>query len=76
MAAVKDEVEAELGELLDAGHRLLALAERPVDTRDRYSDADETGLELLDFLVFADPPKPMPASRSRVSSASASRSRC
>lgn len=57
LAACRTDVEAALGELLDAGHRLLALAERPVDARDRYSEADETGLELLGFLVFADPPK-------------------
>jgi Mg2+-importing ATPase len=51
------EVEAALGQMLDAGHRLLALAERSIETRDVYSEADEVDLELLGFLVFADPPK-------------------
>jgi Mg2+-importing ATPase len=55
--ALRGDVEAGLGRLLDAGHRLLALAERPIDTRGSYGEADEVELELLGFLVFADPPK-------------------
>ncbi len=51
------DVEAVLGRLLDAGHRLLALAERTIDVRATYTDADEAELELLGFLAFADPPK-------------------
>jgi Mg2+-importing ATPase len=47
-----------LPRLLDAGHRLLALAERPVLARASYSESDEQELVLLGFLVFADPPKP------------------
>jgi Mg2+-importing ATPase len=43
--------------LLDAGHRVLALAERPVERQPDYAETDETELELLGFLVFADPPK-------------------
>ena len=51
------EVDATLGRLLDAGHRVLALAERPIEVKASYTEADEVGLELLGFLVFADPPK-------------------
>ena len=53
----REEVERTLASLLDAGHRTLALAERIVETKDRYGEADEQQLELLGFLVFADPPK-------------------
>ena len=49
--------QATLERLLDAGHRVLAVAERTVETKDAYGDADETELELRGFLVFADPPK-------------------
>jgi Mg2+-importing ATPase len=49
--------QATLESLLDAGHRVLAVAERTVETKDAYGDADETELELRGFLVFADPPK-------------------
>jgi Mg2+-importing ATPase len=48
---------ATLERLLDAGHRVLALAERAVDVRDAYGERDEADLELRGFLVFADPPK-------------------
>jgi Mg2+-importing ATPase len=54
---VRAEVDQTLAGLLDHGHRLLALAERPIETKDSYGDADEQQLELLGFLVFADPPK-------------------
>ncbi len=57
LADVRDRVDATLAGLLDAGHRVLALAERPVEARESYTDADEQGLELRGFLVFADPPK-------------------
>jgi Mg2+-importing ATPase len=57
LADVRDQVDQTLAGLLDHGHRMLALAERPIETKDGYSDADEQELELLGFLVFADPPK-------------------
>jgi len=49
--------EATLERQLDAGHRVLAVADREVRDRDAYGEDDETGLELRGFLVFADPPK-------------------
>jgi Mg2+-importing ATPase len=58
LTAARSEVDATLGGLLDAGHRLLALAERPVLARASYDENDEEELVLLGFLVFADPPKP------------------
>jgi P-type Mg2+ transporter len=58
LTAARPEVDATLGGLLDAGHRLLALAERPVLARASYDENDEQELVLLGFLVFADPPKP------------------
>ncbi len=57
IAAVRPQVEQTLAALLDKGHRMLALAERPIAAKARYSEADEEELELLGFLVFADPPK-------------------
>ena len=49
--------QATLEQLLDAGHRVLAIAERAVEERETYGEADEVELELRGFLVFADPPK-------------------
>jgi Mg2+-importing ATPase len=57
LAATRAQVEQTLVGLLEQGHRLLALAERPIETKPSYGDADEQGLELDGFLVFADPPK-------------------
>jgi Mg2+-importing ATPase len=54
---VPDEAAATLERLLAAGHRTLALAQRTVETKASYTDGDESDLELLGFLVFADPPK-------------------
>jgi Mg2+-importing ATPase len=54
---VPAEAEQTLERLLDAGHRLLALAERTVERKDAYGEDDESGLALDGFLVFADPPK-------------------
>ncbi len=57
LAEVRGQIETALGRLLDAGHRLLALAERPIEPREHYGEEDEQQLELRGFLVFADPPK-------------------
>ena len=57
LGAVRAEVEQTLTGLLDRGYRLLALAERSVEVKASYGEADEQQLELLGFLVFADPPK-------------------
>jgi P-type Mg2+ transporter len=54
---VRERVDATLSGLLDAGHRLLALAERGIEKQQAYGEGDEVGLELRGFLVFADPPK-------------------
>jgi Mg2+-importing ATPase len=54
---VRAQVEQTLADLLDHGYRVLALAQRPIETLSEYTDANESGLELLGFLVFADPPK-------------------
>ena len=51
------QVEQTLTGLLDSGHRVLALAERPVEAKAGYTADDENDLTLLGFLVFADPPK-------------------
>jgi P-type Mg2+ transporter len=58
LAAVRSEIDATLGRLLDAGHRLLAIAERPVATHAFYDEGAEHELVLRGFLVFSDPPKP------------------
>ncbi|HYA08279.1 MAG TPA: HAD-IC family P-type ATPase, partial [Gaiellaceae bacterium] len=54
---VPEGVQALLDAQLEAGNRLLALAERDVEAKEHYGDDDERGLRLLGFLVFADPPK-------------------
>ena len=41
----------------EAGIRVLAVATRPIDVKDRYSRSDETDLSLLGFLTFLDSPK-------------------
>jgi P-type Mg2+ transporter len=53
----QDEVADTLSGLLDRGYRMLAVAERTIETKAAYGAEDEAGLELLGFLVFADPPK-------------------
>jgi Mg2+-importing ATPase len=49
--------DAMLERLLDAGHRVVAVAERRIEERDAYGEDDERDLELRGFLVFSDPPK-------------------
>ena len=44
--------------LSSKGFRLLAVAYRDVDPRDRFSAADEHSLVLAGYLAFADPPSP------------------
>lgn len=56
-AQVPSEAGSTLERLLDAGHRVLALAERSVEPKAVYDEGDEVDLALLGFLVFADPPK-------------------
>jgi Mg2+-importing ATPase len=58
IATEQANVEHTLAGLLDRGHRVLALAERPIEAKADYGEEDEQELELLGFLVFADPPKP------------------
>ncbi|MFO1265853.1 MAG: HAD-IC family P-type ATPase [Rubrivivax sp.] len=52
--AISDRVRAH-GE---RGVRVLAVAERDVPAQPHYAQADEAGLVLAGFLLFADPPKP------------------
>jgi Mg2+-importing ATPase len=51
-------VTATLERIQADGHRALAVARRPVPVADAYGDAAERDLELVGFLVFADPAKP------------------
>ncbi|GFG50322.1 magnesium-translocating P-type ATPase [Mycolicibacterium agri] len=46
-----------LAELFSNGRRVVAVASRPADGLSRLTPADETGLRLQGFLVFADNPK-------------------
>jgi P-type Mg2+ transporter len=57
LAEGRPAVDATLASLLEAGHRVLALAERPVEPLASYGEESEHELELIGFLVFADPPK-------------------
>jgi Mg2+-importing ATPase len=58
VAPVGPAVQKTLDGLLESGSRVLALAQRHVERKDAYDGDDEQDLELLGFLVFADPPKP------------------
>ena len=51
----RDRVTEYVRGLSGAGYRLLAVASKPVELRERYTPADEAGLTLAGFLVFADP---------------------
>lgn len=44
--------------LCEQGFRVLAVASRKVETRDRFSTADEQSMVLAGYLAFADPPNP------------------
>jgi Mg2+-importing ATPase len=55
--SARPRIEAKLAEQAGAGYRTLAIAYRIAAAKDSYSIADETGLVLLGFLTFADPPK-------------------
>ncbi|MDQ7814821.1 MAG: magnesium-translocating P-type ATPase [Patescibacteria group bacterium] len=41
----------------DKGYRLTAVARRPIGTKAKYSPSDESGLELLGFVLVSDAPK-------------------
>ena len=56
-AAARSALEALHRGMGEAGFRVLALARRDVDARDRYSREDERDLVFTGFLRFADPPK-------------------
>ena len=45
-------------ELSSKGFRVLAVAYREIETRDRYTKDDEQSLILAGYLAFADPPNP------------------
>jgi Mg2+-importing ATPase len=53
---VPADARAALTREFDAGNRVVAVATRPM-TADHLVPADESGLSLLGFLVFLDPPK-------------------
>jgi Mg2+-importing ATPase len=53
--ATREKAEAFVRDRGAAGFRLLAVASKPVEARDRYTTADETGLTLAGFLLFVDP---------------------
>ena len=54
---VKGEIKEKLTRYSGAGYRVLVIAYREIDKRPNYTPADETGLTMLGFLVFTDPPK-------------------
>ncbi len=55
---VSGESLAVLGQLFDAGERVIAVASRVLEVRSTIRDEDEGDLVLEGFLVFADPIKP------------------
>jgi Mg2+-importing ATPase len=56
-AAVPDTAQPLLDRLFGEGRRVVAVASRPAPELSTITGADETGLALVGFLVFADPPK-------------------
>ena len=57
-AAQRQQIEARFAEWSASGLRVLGVGTRQIAPRPRYCAADEAGLTLLGFLLFADPPKP------------------
>jgi Mg2+-importing ATPase len=55
-AAARERALAALRTHTERGMRVLAVASRPVDVRDRYGRSDEAALVLHGFLAFEDPP--------------------
>ena len=51
-------IEQQFGEWSEQGYRVLGVADKVVDARERYSRAEEEGLRFAGFLLFFDPPKP------------------
>jgi len=58
IAGERSAIEARLERWNADGYRVLGVASRIIDVRDRYTVADEQGLVLRGFLLFLDPPKP------------------
>lgn len=56
-AGVPDAATAALAALFGQGRRVVAVARRPAADLTEVTADDETGLTLMGFLVFADPPK-------------------
>jgi Mg2+-importing ATPase len=55
---LRQEIEARFEGWSSQGFRVLAIATRQVELKDRYGREDESGLMLGGFLLFLDPPKP------------------
>ncbi|MFH8107511.1 MAG: magnesium-translocating P-type ATPase [Candidatus Aenigmatarchaeota archaeon] len=54
-----DKIFAEriINNLFEKGYRVIAVAEKPIKKKEKYSKEDERDLTLLGFLCFTDPPK-------------------
>ena len=59
--AVDDEARRVLDAEFAAGHRVVAIAQRPAPGLETVTPDDERGLELAGFLIFLDQPKPSAA---------------
>ncbi|MEM5811618.1 MAG: magnesium-translocating P-type ATPase [Candidatus Aenigmatarchaeota archaeon] len=46
-----------LEDLFKKGYRVIAISEKPIEKKEKYSINDESNLILLGFLCFTDPPK-------------------
>jgi Mg2+-importing ATPase len=57
-AELRQRALATCRDLSAAGHRLLAVASRPVEEKTSYSLTEERDLVLAGFLAFLDPPRP------------------
>lgn len=53
----EEEVRSEFESLSAQGNRVLALATKRVEAKDRYEKSDESGMEFKGLLAFMDPPK-------------------
>lgn len=58
LAPLRPGIEAQQQALGAAGYRVLGVALRPLDSHDRITKADETGMAFLGLITVIDPPKP------------------
>lgn len=57
-APARDDLEKRFTDWSTQGYRVLGVAIKPVEPKDRYEPEDEKAMSFIGFLLFFDPPKP------------------